>query len=136
MLCKLPCLELLKCKQPTPRSMQTHFPGLRHVLLTVDEHADLLADLTQTAQDLLVAVHERQDRVRDAGILTELAYQTLHFPKVMSWDTREQVVNGLELETTVHKVHPRGTVDIHRGPQLSLRERLALAQVRSAHSPV
>ena len=45
-------------------------------------------------------------------------------------------MHGLELQTPVHEIKPRGTLDIHRRPQLPLRETLRVTQVGGRHAPV
>lgn len=39
-------------------------------------------------------------------------------PEVMSRHPREQVVNKLELESTMEPIHPNGAVYVHRCPRL------------------
>lgn len=102
--------------------MQAHLPGLSHVLLAIDQHCDLFADFSESTQHFLVTVHESQDRVRNAGFLAEFSNQTLNLAEVVSRHTGEQVVDGLELQSAVHEVHPGRAVNIHGSPQLSLRE--------------
>lgn len=46
------------------------------------------------------------------------------------------MMHSLELQTSMNEVQPSRAVDVHRRAQLSLRERLALSQIRRRHSPM
>ena len=46
------------------------------------------------------------------------------------------MMHRLKLQTTVHPIQPCRTVDIHRGPELPLREALSIPQVRGRHAPM
>lgn len=116
--------------------MKPALPRLGHILLTLDQQANLLAHLVQMPKYLLVPVGERQDGVRDARLVAELPHERLHLAQVVPGHAGEEVVDGLELQAAVHKVHPGGAVDVHGGPELALGEGLALAQVGGGHAPV
>ena len=45
-------------------------------------------------------------------------------------------MHGLELQAAMDKVQPGGTVHVHGGAQLALREGFGVAQVRRRHGPV
>lgn len=109
--------------------MQSTLPRPRHVLLALDHDIQLITNILQPPQHLSVAIGEVEDRVRHTSVVAELPDHELHLAQVMARHTREQVVNSLELETAVHKVHPRGAVDVHGGAELTLRKGLGLAEV-------
>lgn len=116
--------------------MQTALPRLSHVLLALDHHLQLVANLIQPPQHFLVPIREVQDRVLDPRLRAELLDQLLQPPEVMPRHTREQVVHRLELQPPVDEVQPRGAADIHGRPELALREGLGLAELRGRHAPV
>lgn len=99
------------------------------MLLALDHDIQLITDILQPPQHLSVAIGEVEDRVRHTSVVAELPDHELHLAQVMARHTREQVVNGLELKTAVHKVHPCGAVDVHGGAELALRKGLGLAEV-------
>lgn len=116
--------------------MQTTFSRGSHVLLTVDQNFDLAAYFPHAIEHLLVSINKGQDGVRDACVGAKLLDHVLHFPQVVSGNAREQVVDGLELQTAMDEVEPGRAVHVHGSTQLALRERLFLAQVRMRHAPV
>lgn len=116
--------------------MQTTFSHGSHILLTVDQDSDLIADLVHSIKHLLVAINEFQDGIGDARVGTELLHHGLRFSEIMSRNAREQMMNGLELKTTVNEVQPGRAVDVHGSAELALGERLVLAQIGRGHPPV
>lgn len=106
------------------------------MLLARDHDLDLLRDIAQPAEDDLVAIHESVDGILDPDIVAEVTDERLHTAQVVAGHTREQVVHGLELETAVDEVQPRGAVDVHGGAQLLLGEGLGGAEVGGRHAPV
>ena len=116
--------------------MQPTLPRLRHILLTFDQVPDLRAHLGQPPQHLCVAVHEPQQRVRDARLGAKLLDQRLQPAQVVSRHAREQVVHSLELQAAVDPVEPRRAVDVHGGAELALGEGLGFPEVRGRHGPV
>lgn len=116
--------------------MQTTFSRSSHILLTVDQDSDLIADLIHSIKHLLVSINEFQDGIGDACISAELLYHGLRFSEIMSRNAREQMMNGLELKTAVNEVQPGRAVDVHGSAELALGERLVLAQIGRGHAPV
>lgn len=116
--------------------MQTTFSRGGHVLLTADQHLDLVAYLLQPIKHLFVPVNKCQDGIGDARIGAKLLHHGLRFSQVVSGDARKQMVNGLELQTAVDKVQPSRAVYIQGSAQLTLRKRFLLAQVGCRHAPV
>ena len=116
--------------------MQTALPRLGHVLLALDQHLHLLADLPQAGQHLSVAVDEPEDLVLNPRLRAELLDERLQLAEVVPRHSREEVVHGLELQTAVDEVEPGGAVDVHGGAELALGERLGVAQVRGGGGPV
>ncbi len=57
--------------------MQTTLPSLGHVRLALDQHLHLIGHLTQSAQDLLVPIHETQHLILDTRLRAKLADQDL-----------------------------------------------------------
>lgn len=116
--------------------MQPALPSLSHVLLALEHDVELVTHVLEPAQDLLVAVGEVEDRVRNARVVAELADHELRLAEVVSGDAGEEVVDGLELETAVDPVEPGWAVNVHGCAELALGERLALAEVNRRHPPV
>ena len=116
--------------------MHPHLTRLRHGLLTANEDPELLADVSQVAEDLFITIQEREDGIRDARVARKLLAQSLHPAQVMAWDPRKQMMGGLELQPTVDKIKPRRAVDVHGGAHLALGKRLGLSQVGRRHAPV
>lgn len=54
----------------------------------------------------------------------------------MSRDTREEVVDGLELETAMEPVQPGSAINIHRGAKHPLREGFMHPEVSGRHGEV
>lgn len=104
--------------------------------MAIDQDLDLFTNVVEPAQDLLVALDKGEDGVGNAGFAAKLPGEDLGLAEVVAGKSREQVVDGLELETTVDKVEPGGAVDVHGGTELALREGLGLAQVGVGRSPV
>ena len=77
--------------------MQSTLSRLGHVLLATDQNANLFAYLSQAAHDLAIAIHEPHDRIWNTGVLGKLHTQRLCPPQVMSRNSREHVMRGLEL---------------------------------------
>lgn len=109
--------------------LRTHFPALL-------QDPDLLRHIAESADNFFVPVDEREDRVRDACLPTELHDQLLRAAQVVPRDARIQVVDGLELEPAVEEVQPGRAVDIHGGAEHPLREGLVDAQVGRRHGEV
>lgn len=116
--------------------MCSHLSLLGHLILALNHDLDLLADIRQVTDDLLVAIHESEDGVRDLGLLTELLDKSLTSPQVVAGHTGKEVVHSLELQTAVIPVEPLRAVDIHGGSQLGLGKCLGLAAIRRRHTPV
>lgn len=102
--------------------MQPALSSLSHVLLTLEHNVELITHVLEPAQDLLVAIGEVEDRVRDTRVVAELSDHELHLAEVVSRHAGEEVVHGLELETAVDKVEPGWAVDVHGCSELALGE--------------
>lgn len=96
-------------------SMEAAFSGSSHVLLALNQHLYLLGNLPKTSQDFPVTVFKAIDLILDTNFFSKLLDPALEFAQVMPRNTREEVVNGLELETTVDPVKPGWAVDVHGG---------------------
>lgn len=105
-------------------------------LATLLHEADLFRDFTKPADDLLVAIIEREDGIGDTSIATELYDELLRATQVVARDPRVEMVNGLELQATVEEIQPCWAVDVHSGTEHLLREGLANTQVGGRHSEV
>jgi hypothetical protein len=77
---------------------------LRNRLSTLFHDAKLLSHVAESANDLLVAVVEREDSVWNLGFTAEFQYILLGLTEIMTWHARVKVVDSLELQTTVEKV--------------------------------
>lgn len=116
--------------------MQTALARLRHVSLTMSQDPDLVTNILKSVEDLAVAVHKVEDRIGNAGLGAKLPDQDLSLAEVVSWDSREQVVNCLELKSTVDEIEPSRAIDVHGGSKLSLGEGLGFAKIRCGHAPM
>jgi len=117
-------------------SMQTCLSRLGHILLAVDQKLDLSTHLSKPAKNLRVPIHKPQDGVWNTRIQAELLDQHLKSPEVVSRYPGEEMMDCLELQTAVDEVEPGGAFDVHRGTQLALWERFALAKVGRGHAPM
>jgi hypothetical protein len=59
-----------------------------------------------------VGLYERYIVELNSVFITEFDHHLLDFSEVVTGETREQVMNTLELETTVEPVHPWVAVNI------------------------
>jgi len=99
-------------------------PFLHDRPLALRQDRRLAAHVSQSTDDLAVAVHEAEQRVGDADLGAEVLDETLRLAEVVARDPRVEVVDGLELQAAVDKVQPRRAGHVHRGAQHLLRERL------------
>lgn len=109
---------------------------LSHVLVTFHKRSDHLCHLVEPRQDHLVAINKALVVISDPCLFAELNDKTLCLAEVMPGQSREEMVDSLELEATVKKIEPLGAVHIQGGAELALGEGLGWAQVGSGHSPV
>lgn len=66
--------------------MQPTLASLGHVLLAFHQHFSLSSNVPQSAQHLLVAVHEAKALVLNSRLSTELSHQELQSPQIVSRD--------------------------------------------------
>lgn len=111
-------------------------PRLGHMLMAFHEGLNHPGNLVQPRQNDLVTVNKALVIVPDSRLLTEVQNETLCFAQVVSRQPGEQVVDGLELKSSVEEIQPLGAVDIQGGAELALGKGLGRAQVRGRHSPV
>ena len=107
-----------------------------HASLALSQNPCLPRNVSQMTDNLLITFLESIHRIRDANIFAEIHDQFLTSAEIVPRDTWEQVVHGLELESTMEKVEPLGAVNIHGGAQHTLRERLGNAKVCCRHGEV
>lgn len=119
-----------------PTLMQSGLSSFSHVLLAINQHLNLLANFVQSPDDLAIAIRESQNRIRNTCIRTKLPNHDLRLAEVMARNSWKQVVNGLELQTTMDKVQPSRAINIEGCSQLSLGERLIFSQGGGGHTPV
>ena len=86
------------------------------------QHPQLSGDLAQSADDFLVPLCKTKDDVRYPDLGAKPLDILLRPAQVMSRNARVQMVDDLELETTVDEVQPGRTVDIHGRPEHLLSE--------------
>lgn len=106
---------------------------LNHAPLARGQDRRLPSHIAQLADDLLVAIGEAVQAVRNLDVVAKLHDQALGAAQVVAGDARVEVVDGLELQAAVEEVEPLGAVDVHGGAQHLLGEALVLAQVGGAH---
>lgn len=81
--------------------------------LAFGQNSSLPSYVSQLSQDYLVSVYEAVQGIRNVCIVAKLLDELLRTSQVMAWYPWEEVVNRLELETSVEEVEPLRTVDIH-----------------------
>lgn len=116
--------------------MQSALTRLRHVSLAMDQDSDLITNILKTVEDLAVAIHKVENRVGNTGFGAKLPDQDLSLAEVVSWKSGEQVVNSLELESTVDEIEPSRAINVHAGSELPLGEGLGFAKIRCRHTPM
>ncbi len=108
----------------------------RNTLPALFQNSGLVGNIPQAPDDLFIPIYKCEDRIWDPHLLAELLDQPLGSAEVMSWNPGEKMVDSLELETTVEKVQPWGTVYVHGCAEHLLRERFLGAQVGCRHGEV
>jgi hypothetical protein len=94
---------------------------------------NLLGNIPQSGDDLFIAVIEGEDGIGNVDFATEIHDQLLSAAQIVSRDARIQMMNGLELETTVEKVQPDWAVHVHGCAEHFLWEGLVDSEVCSRH---
>lgn len=67
------------------------------VFLALDQHVQLLGNLTQPSQHHLIPIRKPKNRVPDPDLLAKLFHKLLSRSQIMPWHSGEQMVHGLEL---------------------------------------
>ena len=116
--------------------MQSTLARLRHMFLALDHHLHHLTNLLEATQDNLIPFNEAIAVILHARLLAKLADELLSAAQIVAGHTRKQVVDGLELESAMHPVQPRRTIDVHGRPHLALGKALAGPEVARRHTPV
>lgn len=98
------------------------------------ENTELLCHITKPADDLLIAIVEGKEGVWNASVATELGNVLLGTAKIVARHARVEVVDGLELQTTMEEVKPGRAVDVHGSTQHLLGKGLVNTQVGRGHS--
>ena len=91
----------------------TFYQISRSSFLTPTKYFGLLRDFLEPAQYLSIPLREAVDHIRDLHLFTKLPDVFLRSPKVVTRYAWEEVMNGLELQTSVHKVEPGRAIDVH-----------------------
>lgn len=82
----------------------------------------MLRDIPKFANYFLVAVIKGENGVGYASIATEVDHEFLGTTQVVTGNARVEVVDSLELQSTMEEVEPCRAVDIHGGAQHLLRK--------------
>ena len=77
---------------------------LRNRLSTLFHDAELLGYIAESADDLLVPIVECEDSVGNLGFTAELQDILLRLAEIVTWHARVEVMDSLELQTTVEEV--------------------------------
>lgn len=99
-------------------SLGNRFAALLH-------EADLLCDITETADNLFISIVERENRIWDTSVSAEFQNLLLGATQVVARHAWVQMVDGLELQTSMEEIEPCWAVDVHSGAKHLLREGLA-----------
>ena len=113
-----------------------HFTALGDAPLASSQNLSLSSNIPQTSNDFLVSIVEAIDSVGNTHIIAELLDKLLSSAQVVARHARIQVVDGLELKTTVEEVKPLRTVNIHGRAKHTLGERLVDTEISGAHGEV
>lgn len=100
------------------------------------ENADLLCDVAEFANHLFVTIVEGEDGIGDASVAAKVEHQALGPTQIVPRNAGVEMMDGLELKTTVEEVEPGRAVDIHGGAEHSLRERLVDSHIGGGHGEV
>lgn len=109
---------------------------LDNTLLALDENCSLSRNLLKFTNDLLAAIHESIQGIRNPSLVAELLHQLLRCTKIMARHAREEMVDGLKLKAAVNEIQPLGAIDIHRSSEHLLGERFVWAKFSGAHGEV
>lgn len=109
---------------------------LSTLLPTFFQNARLLSNMSKPTNDLLIAIIESEHGIRNIHILTKLLDKLLRLAQIMSRNTRIQMMNRLELKSTVEKVQPGRTVHVHGCAEHLLGERLPGTEIGGRHRVV
>ena len=88
--------------------------SLSNNLLTFRKDCGLPSYFIKPSDDLFTPVHESVQRIWYSYFGTKLLHKFLGSAKVVSRHPGEEVMNHLELQASMEKVKPLGTIDIHR----------------------
>lgn len=124
-LCDFAILSTSSVPSQTVREspvLQSALARLSHVVLTLAEHVQLMADIFEFTEHTGVSLDEPVNVVPHPGLDAKLFDDRLKRPEVVTRNPGEQVVDRLELKTSVNEIHPGRTEDVHRGSKLSLGE--------------
>lgn len=94
--------------------LQSALARLGHVVLTLAEHVQLMADIFEFTEHTGVPFNEPVDVIPHPGLDAKLFDDRLERPEVVTRNPGEQVVDRLELKASVNEVHPGRTEDVHR----------------------
>lgn len=109
---------------------------LRARLPTLLQDTNLLRNVSESTNNLLITIKEREDSIWDTRVTTELKDKFLRATEVMPRDTRVEMVNSLELKTTVEEIQPCWAVHVHGSAEHFLGEGLVHAQISCGHGEV
>ena len=89
---------------------------LHNGLLAHLQNSYLPTDIAKMADNLLIAIDEAVECIRDTNLTAEFHNQLLRTTKIVPRDARVQVMDSLELQATVDKIKPLRAVDVHCCP--------------------
>jgi len=104
------------------------------VLCDLDKEADLVCHILEGRVDDLVTLGKAMDVVRQTDLVTKLPDKRLSISQVVARHSREEMVDGLELKSSVEPIQPGGAVDIHGGAEHLCRKGLTIAQLLRGHA--
>ena len=110
--------------------------SLYNSLLAFGKDSGLSTHLRKTAHDLLVTAHKPIERIWDVDFPAKLLNKLLCASEVVSGNPRVQMMNGLELKTTMDEIQPLRTIDIHSSSEHSLGKGLMRSQIGCRHGKV
>lgn len=90
---------------------------------------NLSSDIIELVDNNSITSDKPVNRIFQSSLFAELDNVLLCSPEVVSWNSREKMVNSLVLKPTMKEIKPIWAVNIHSGSHLPRDKALAYAQV-------
>lgn len=104
-------------------------PPLGKITTTSSHNPDLRRNLPKSTQHHAIALSEAVYQVLNVRVLAKVLDERLQGSEVVSRYAREEVVDGLELQTTVDEIEEGRAAHVHGCAELALRKGFGGAEV-------